>query len=302
MTAKKNESSEVVVVGAKWHPLRDAYHSLLRMPWPGVLMAIAGAYLAINALFAWGYVLVGGVYGAHPGSFRDAFFFSVQTMGTIGYGAMYPTETGAHVLVVAESVVGLIITALATGMVFARFTQTTGQLVFSEKACISPMNGVPTLSFRIGNDRASMIYEAQVRVAVIRTEKTTEGTTFYRLYDVTLARDRSPALARSWTVMHPITQSSPLYEMSPEMCVADEIELAVTVVGTDDTSLQPVHARRRYELSDIVWGARLADVLSERPDGQMILDVRRFHDLVPTEPTATFPYPKKRAKAEAARD
>ena len=289
--AKPPNSDEVVIVGAKRHPLRDAYHSLLRMPWWGVLTTIAGSYLTLNALFAVGYLVVGGVQGVRAGSFGDAFFFSVQTMGTIGYGAMYPVAFGAQVLMVAESVVGLIVTALATGMIFARFSQTTGQLVFSNKAVISPMNGVPTLAFRIGNDRASTVFEAQVRVSVIRTEKTLEGVTFYRLYDAQLARDRSPALARSFTVMHAITESSPLFGMSPEACTADEIELAVTVVGTDDTSLQPVHARRRYTLREIVWGARLADILSELPNGTMQLDIRRFDDIVATKPTPEFPYP-----------
>ncbi len=291
--AKPPNSDDVVIVGARRHPLRDAYHSLLRMPWWAVLTTIAGSYLALNALFAIAYMLVGGVQGVRPGSFGDAFFFSVQTMGTIGYGAMYPVAFGAQLLMVAESVAGLIVTALATGMLFARFSQTTGQLVFSAKAVISPMDGVPTLAFRIGNDRASTVFEAQVRVSMIRTEKTKEGVTFYRLYDAKLVRDRSPALARSFTVMHEVTEGSPLFGMTPDACVLDEVELAVTVVGTDDTSLQPVHARRRYTLADIVWGARLADVLSELPDGRMQLDIRRFNDVVATKPTPEFPYPAK---------
>jgi len=290
--ARNQEPSDIVVVGAKAHLLRDAYHLLLRMRWAGVLGFIAALFLALNLIFACVYAVTGGVVGAQPGSLRDAFFFSVQTMGTIGYGAMYPSSTAAQTVVVAESVVGLIMTALATGIVFARFSQSTGQLVFSDKACISPMNGVPTLAFRIGNDRSSTVFEAHVRVSLIRTEKTAEGVTFYRLYDLELSRERSPALARSWTVMHPITEKSPMFGASPDSCKADELELAVTVVGTDDVSLQPVHGRRRYTTSDIVWGARLADVLSELPDGRMQLDIRKFHDLVPSEPTATFPYPK----------
>ena len=291
MAKRKSSDDEVVVVGAAAHPLRDAYHSMLRMSWPSVLGSIAGFFLASNAVFAAGFMWVGGVSGMRGGSFADAFFFSVQTMGTIGYGGMLPTTLGANLLVVAESVAGLILTALATGIVFARFSQSSGRLVFSRRACISPMDGVPTLSFRIGNDRASTIFEAQVRVSVIRTEKTREGTVFYRLYDVALTRDRSPALARSWSVMHPITKDSPLFGATPSSCARDEIELTVTVVGTDDTSLQPVHGRHRYLLHDIVWGARMSDVLSELPDGRLKLDLGRFHEIEPTPPTDDFPYP-----------
>lgn len=290
--AKKAEPSDVVVVGATSHPLRDAYHSLLRMPWWGVLFTIAGVFLGMNALFALGYVAVGGVVGARAGSLADAFFFSVQTMGTVGYGAMYPKSTGANVLVVAEAVVGLILTALATGIVFARFSQSTAQIVFSHRVCIAPVNGVPTLAVRIGNDRASIVFEARVSVSVIRTERTEEGVVFYRLHDLTLTRSRTPALQRSWTVMHTIEESSLLRGATPESFATDEIELVVNVVGTDDTSLQPVHARRRYVASEFVWGARHADVLSELPDGRLQLDVGRFNVIVPTDPTTTFPYPR----------
>jgi len=291
--SQQPERDDIVVVGTAPHPLRDVYHSLLRMRWWGVLTAIAVTFLAMNAVFATAFLLAGGVVGVRPGVFRDCFFFSVQTMGTIGYGTMYPTSTTANLLVVAESIVGLILTALATGIVFARFSQSSGQLVFSRQACISPMNGVPTLAFRIGNERASTIFEAQVRVSVIRTERTAEGSTFYRLYDVVLTRERSPAIARSWNVMHAIDEKSPLYGGSPESWVKDELELTVSVVGTDDTSLQPVHARHLYLPKDVAWGARLADVLSELPDGRLQLDVRRFHDLVPAEPTPSFPYPER---------
>jgi inward rectifier potassium channel len=290
--AKDKQEDDVVVVGTTRHPLRDAYHSLLKMRWSGVIAAIAVVFLGLNAIFALGYMVTGGVVGVRPGVFRDAFFFSVQTMGTIGYGAMYPQSTYAHMLVVAESVAGLVLTALATGIVFARFSQTTGQLIFSTNITISPMNGVPTLAFRIGNDRASTVFEATVRVAVIKTERTQEGVTFYRLYDAKLSRDRTMALARSWTVMHVIDDASPFFGLTPDLCVKDEVEVAVSVTGTDDTSLQPVHARRRYTMKDILWGSRMADVLSERPDGRLELDVRKFDDVVPTAPTETFPYPK----------
>jgi inward rectifier potassium channel len=295
MVARKSEQSDVVVVNARLHPLRDLYFVLLRMPWWGILVSVAGSFLFLNALFALGYVESGGVTGVRSGSFRDAFFFSVQTMGTIGYGSMYPTSTSAHMLVVAESVVGLVHAALVTGIVFTRFSLTTGRLVFSAKVCISPMDGVPTLTFRIGNDRSSTIYEAVVRASLIRTERTAEGVLFYRLYDLKLARERSPALQRSFMVLHPIDEQSPLYRMTPDSCRAQEIELAVTVVGTDDTSLQPVHAQRRYVAQDIAWGARLADVLSELPDGRLQLDLSRFHDVVPTTPSKDFPFPASTA-------
>jgi inward rectifier potassium channel len=281
----------IVVVGAASHPLRDAYHSLLRMRWPGVLATIASLFLLANGVFAVLYTVTGGIAGARPGSFRDAFFFSVQTIGTVGYGAMYPTSTAANLVVLAEAIVGVILTALATGIVFARFSQTTSMVVFMSKVCIGPMDGVPTLMLRVGNDRASTIFEAVIRVIVTRTVKTEEGMVFYRMLDLPLVRDRSLALSRSWTVMHVVDEKSPLHGLTPEVCKLEEVEITASVVGTDDTSLQPVHGRRRYEAKDIVWGARPADVLSELPNGLIQLDVRKFDDVVATQPTAAFPYP-----------
>ena len=135
--------------------------------------------------------------------------------------------------------------------------------------------------------------EAQVRVSLVRTERTKEGMTFYRLVDLTLTRDRSPAVARSWTVMHPITPNSPLFGKTPTLLASEEVELIVTLVGVDDTSLQPVHARKAYADTDVVWGGRHADILQEEPDGSIVLDVRKFHQLEKTAATPEFPYPEK---------
>jgi inward rectifier potassium channel len=284
----------VTVIGAPRTSLRDFYHLFLRVRWSVALATIVVFWLALNAGFASLYVLVGGLENARARSFWDAFCFSVQTMGTIGYGSMYPTSVAANVVMISESVASLIVTAVATGLVFAKFSRSTARLVFSRHAVIGPMDGVPTLMLRVGNERGNQILEATVRVAIMRTERLKEGSTFYRMVDLKLTRDRSPAMARSWTVLHPIVDGSPLAGATPESIARDEVELLVTVVGTDDTSLQPVHARHTYVDRDIVWGARHADILSEREDGNLVLDVRRFHDIEPTTPVDGFPYPRER--------
>jgi inward rectifier potassium channel len=285
-------ATEVTVVGAPATTLRDFYHLFLRARWSVALGAIVAAYLGLNAIFALGYRLIGGVANAGARSFFDAFCFSVQTMGTVGYGAMYPASRGANVLVIAESVTSLIVTALATGLVFAKFSRSSARVSFSAEAVISPMDGVPTLMLRVGNERGNQILEATIRLSIIRRETTKEGATFYRMYDLRLTRDRSPAISRSWNVLHPITPDSPLFGATPESVERDEIELIATVVGVDDTSLQPIHARHRYEANYILWGARHADILSEDEKGNVILDMRLFHDIVPTPPIEGFPYPR----------
>jgi len=194
---------------------------------------------------------------------------------------------------VVEAVLGLLLTALCAGLVFAKFSQPIGRIAFSHQVVIGPMDGVPMLMFRVGNERGNLIAEATVRVAMVRTVKTAEGVMFYRMTDLTLVRDRSPAMSRSWNVMHELGPASPLYGYDPERMAKEELELIVSLVGVDDTSLQPVHARHQYEHPDIVWGARHADILSETPTGDLVLDIRQFHSVIPTEPSETFPYPRK---------
>jgi len=283
------EGYEIRVVGGPAPGLRDAYHSLLRVPWWGALTVIVASYLALNALFAGAYLAVGGVANASPGSFVDAFFFSVQTMGTIGYGAMYPATRLANAVVVAESVTSLVVTALATGLVFVRFSQRRARVAFSAQVAIGPIDGVPTLMIRVGNERSDRIVGATFRLTLARTTRTKEGVAIYLNQDLPLVRDRADALSRSWMVLHRISPASPMAGDSPHTLAACEAELTLSVAGTDETSMQPVHAQHTWIHRSIAWGARLADVLSETPDGNLVLDLGKFHEVVPAEPAPDPP-------------
>ncbi len=277
----RNEGYSIHIIGAPTPGLRDVYHALLRVPWWAAFAVIVGSYLLLNGLFALLYFWIGGVANARAGSLADAFFFSVQTMGTIGYGSMFPASTGANLLMVAESVTSLILTALATGLVFVRFSQTRARLIFSAKIAVGLVDGVQTLMLRVGNARRGSIVDTQFRLTFTRTSKTAEGVTIYRLEELPLVRSRAPALSRSWSVMHRIVEGSPLfcYDAAKLAELAGEIQLEV--VGVDDTSLQPVHARHTWFPGSVAWSSRLADVISETPDGDMLLDLRKFHDVVP---------------------
>lgn len=283
---------EVRVVGAPPVPLRDFYHTVLRLSWTRTMLLVAAGYLVINAIFALLFFVVGGIANARPGSLADDFFFSVQTMGTIGYGAMYPSSLGAEWLVVMESTVSLVITALATGLIFAKFSRPNARLMFSREATIAPMNGVPTLSFRISNQRANRIAEAHIRLVLVRTERTDEGKTFYRMIDLGLTREYVPSLSRSWTVLHPIDASSPFWGQTPASLHEQEVEVMVSVSGTDDIWMQNIHATYRYFDWEILWGKRHVDILSAESE-PLILDLRKFHDVESTKPSTAFPYPEE---------
>lgn len=294
MRSVRNErlgAGEIEVVGAPRTPLSDLYYVLLRAPWWADLIGVSVLFLVINLLFAVAFDAIGGVSGARPDSLADYFFFSVQTMGTIGYGVMYPLSPAAEALVTGEVIVGVSLVAFTSGILFAKFSMPRARMQFAALATIAPFNGVPTLMFRVGNERASQIIEATVRVVMVRTERTAEGFTFYRLRDLRLERDRSPALSRSWNVLHCIDPSSPLFGATPETLARDDVEFILTVVGLDETSAQNVHARHSYDNSQVRWGARHADMLHELPDGGLRMDMRQFNLVLPTEPTPTFPYP-----------
>jgi len=252
---------------------------------------IAAGYGTANLLFALAYYATGGIQGARPGSLADAFYFSVETMGTIGYGSMFPATDAANVVMVVESTLSLVLTALATGLVFAKFSRPTARLMFSRCLSLAPMNGVPTLSFRIGNQRQNRIAEAQIRVAFSREERTLEGKSFYRTSDLKLVRDRL-SLQRSWNVMHVVDETSPFFGATPASLEAEGVEIFVTMTGLDDIWMQTVHATYRYTASQIAWGYRLSDVLTE--EGTVItLDLTKFHELERAEPTPSFPYPAR---------
>jgi len=276
-----------VIKGTSWHPLRDLYHLLLARSWAWLVSFITAVYLVANALFALVYMHFGGVQNLPQGDFLAAYGFSVETMSTIGYGDMYPVGHAAHALVTAEAIFGLLLTAIVTGLAFTKFSRTSAVLVFSEKAVITPMDGMPALMFRLGNDRGNVIMDAKLRVTLVRTERTAEGSTFYRMYDLPLTREVAPNLRRSWTCVHLISDESPLKGVTPRHLKDWEAELLVTVSGTDDISLQPVHGQYTYDgEADVLFGHKLVDVLSELPDGKLQLDLTRFHS-VEKDSTAT---------------
>ena len=260
----------------------DPYHLLLTMPWPQFLALICIAYLFANVLFALAYVAGGDIIvHARPGSFADAFFFSTQTMATIGYGIMAPRTTYAHILTVIESLTGLLGLAIATGLMFARFSRPTARIIFSRAVVIRPFDGVPTLMFRIANQRHNRILEAQVRVNLLQDEQTVEGDTIRRFHELALVRSQTPVLALTWTVMHKIDAGSILSSATLEDLKKVEAEILVTLTGLDETFSQTVHARHSYLSHDIHWNKRFVDIIGPPVNGVRHIDYTRFHDVDP---------------------
>lgn len=263
---------------------REPYHLLLTISWKGFLGLLAVLYLATNAIFALVYLLGGDcVEKARPGSFLDMFFFSVQTLASIGYGSMYPKTTYANMIVTIEAMAGPVAIAVMTGLAFARFSRPTARVIFSRVAVITPHEGLPTLIFRTANQRGNQILEAQMRAYLIRDEVTLEGQFMRRIYDIQLLRNQSPSFTLSWSAMHVIDESSPLYGLTPESLTESNTIITVLLTGIDETIAQLVHARYDYAAQDMMWNYRFVDVSYRTDEGHRYIDYNFFHDVLPLD-------------------
>lgn len=278
-TYARGAASDVKRIGLKRAGFRDAYHFLMTIPVGWLLLTLTLTYLGANGVFALLYLAFpGSIANAEPGAFRDAYFFSVQTMATIGYGQLLPAGLAGNIIATAETVFGMLTVALSAGVVFSRVSRPTARMMFSEVAVIGKRNGVQTLMFRIANQRRNQIVEAEINVTALRTEQTLEGETVRRFHDLKLERSRSPIFALTWTVLHPIDEKSPLYGATPESLTAQDVEIICSITGIDETFAQPVHARFGYSAEAIRWNARFVDIMLSHEDGRRTIDYRHFHD------------------------
>jgi inward rectifier potassium channel len=265
--------------GVPTRAFEDVYHSLVTASWFGLIARITLAFTLANLFFAAGYYFDQGIENVHSHDFMDMFFFSVQTMATIGYGKMEPVTLFSNILVSIEALTGLLALALMTGLVFSKFSRPTARIRFTRYAVIGPRDGVNSLMIRAANMRANRIFEATIHVVLARQEMTAEGDTIRRLYDLRTTRDRSAMFALSWTAVHQIVEGTPLFGATSESIAASAPELIVSIVGLDETFSQTVHGRHTFQLDEIVWGARFADVLVLHPDGSRSVDYDRFDDI-----------------------
>jgi inward rectifier potassium channel len=261
-------------------PFADIYHYLVRSPWPVLLMLVLAVFTIMNALFGLAYWIDGGVQGARPHSYPDMFFFSVQTMATIGYGVLHPTTFLANAMVSVEALMGLMGLAMMTGLVFAKFSLPSARVRFSRYAVISRRDGVPSLMFRMANLRESRILEAQIHVVFARMETTLEGERLRRFYDLQLQRERTALFSLSWTAVHQIVPGSPLADQTVESLRKSGAMVVISLTGLEETFSQTVNARFYYDAADVLWGKRLADITTLLPDGTPVLDYSRFDAVV----------------------
>ena len=262
------------------------YHHLVTMSWTRFHLIVISSFTLFNILFALAYVACGA--GALRGStatafgdrFLEAFFFSVQTSTTIGYGHVVPDGILPNLFVTAEAITGLLGFALATSLLFARFSRPTAQLLFSNSAIVAPYRGISALEFRMINERTNQLINVEVSVTLSRNE-TVDGRTARKFYTLPLERDEVKLMPLNWTVVHPIAEGSPLFGVEREEYLRSDPEVFVLVTAMEETFAQTVHARTSYRGEETFWDMRFADIFERGEDGVVTVDLERIHETEP---------------------
>lgn len=263
----------------------DAYHLLRTMSWQRALGLFVLLFLVSNLVFA-AVLYFGHAKIANSTGFADCYWFSVQSMGTIGYGYLFPEDNLANTIVTFETIYSILLTALVTGMFFARFSTPSARVMFSKVALIGDHDGQRVLQFRLANERTTAIVEATVHAYITREEKLKSGESMRRVYDLKLRRQTSPVFALSFLVVHPIDEESPLFGITPEILAQGAINVIVTFTGIDDQLATNVHARYVWSTEDIRFDHRFADLFKvDKDTGARYLDLAPMHDTVPIEPS-----------------
>jgi inward rectifier potassium channel len=257
------------------------------MSWPMFFLCLAVSEFLINSGFALLYIAVPGSIANVPGrSFIDAFFFSIETLATVGYGNMVPATRYGHVISAIEIICGVVYTAVVTGVIFIRFSKPKAKIVYAERPVVANHNGVPTLMIRIANGRTHTLTDASVRLNALILELTPEGQDFRRMYGLELSLSHFPLFALMWTLMHKIDAKSPLHGRSADALIRDGVRLLLSFEARDPALSVQVHDLMSYPAESIAFGMRYSDAVSWDESGRTSADIRRVSMIEPDLPAS----------------
>jgi len=260
----------------------DLYHRSMTVYWPVFFGTAAAIFAVLNAVFAFLYWLgkdpVANVAGNEP---LGLFYFSIETLATVGYGDMHPQTNYGHLVATVEIFTGMCFLAVLTGLIFARFSRPRARFIFADHPVVTVHQGQPTLMIRVANARNNTISQATARLWLFRVETTLEGYEFRRYHELLLDRHEHPTFTLSWSVFHTIDETSPLYRMTAADLAAVDGSLALNVGGFDNSSAQQLHARRIYSHDDIRWNYRYIDITGTSKEGRLTIDYSLFHEVTP---------------------
>jgi len=281
----KDGSPNVKRIGLPFFNTANNYHTMITMSWTKFWLMVISAYLAINIIFALLYISIGtgsldgGTSGNTPfNHFMDAFFFSAQTISTVGYGHIYPRGMFSNSVAALESTMGLLAFALATGLLYGRFSRPSAQIVYSKNILVAPyLENGRGIMFRLANLRRNILIDLEIEI-IFSFNETTDGKTMRRFYPLDVERSKVSILTMNWTIVHPLDDNSPLKDMTKEDLIETEAGFAILLRAFDDTFSQTVHSRTAYQANEIVWGAKFKPVFNRDEDGRIVLDLSKISD------------------------
>jgi inward rectifier potassium channel len=259
----------------------DLYHRSMTVYWPVFFGSAAAIFVALNAVFGFLYSLGHEpIANAAENGPLAYFYFSIETLATVGYGDMHPQTNYGHLIATIEIFTGMSFLAVMTGLIFARFSRPRARFVFAKEAVITRHEGRPTLMIRLANARHNTVSRASARLWIIRAERTKEGDQLRRFYELKLDRSEHPMFVLSWMLFHVIDKDSPLHGVTASDLAEGDALLVLNVGGLDDSSAQQLYARHIYSWRDIRWHYRYKDIASVSPQGRFLLDYTKFDDVV----------------------
>jgi inward rectifier potassium channel len=273
---------EVETLGLSQGFWSDLYHRSMTVSWPAFFGSAAVLFVALNTVFGFLYSLGHDpIANAAENGPLAYFYFSIETLATVGYGDMHPQTNYGHLIATIEIFTGMSFLAVMTGLIFARFSRPRARFEFANNAVITRHEGQQALIIRVANARHNAISRANARLWIIRAERTKEGEQLRRFYELKLDRSDHPIFALSWNLFHVIDKDSPLHGLTASDLTDADALLVLNVSGVDDSSAQLLHARRVYSWRDIRWRHRYKDITSISPQGRLLLDYTKFHDTEP---------------------
>ncbi len=286
---KQDGSINVKRTGLPFFRAYDNYHKLITMSWTKFWLLIFACYVVINVLFAFIYLAIGVQYlnGAEGTNsyqhFLDAFFFSAQTISTVGYGRISPTGVATNSVAALESMMGLLTFALATGMLYGRFSRPSAKITYSKNLLVAPyLETSRGLMFRLANLRRNTLIDLEIEI-IFSYNEDVDGKILRRFYQLEVERKRVSILTLNWTVVHPLDDKSPLKDMTPEDLKRTQASFAILLRAFDDSFSQTVHSRTSYQHDDLVWGARFKPAFDRDEEGRIVLDLSRISEFADAE-------------------
>lgn len=265
----------------------DIYHRALTASWPEFFGVATAIFLVLNSAFALLYqIQPDGIANQFPQGFAGAFFFSVETLATVGYGDMHPQTVYAHLVATLEIILGMGGIATVTGLIFARFSRPRARIIFADHPIVRTIDGKRTLMIRAANTRQNVIAQASAKLHLLRIATTPEGFQLRRVEDLNLVRERHPLFMLSWSLMHTIDEDSPLHGEDVDSLARSESLLLLTIEGTDETTAQTMLARREWSHGDIRWNHRYIDMVRAEGVRTHVIDYSLFHQVSPLDDAA----------------